>query len=182
MKGDLIKYFLPIILLFVIASCDDMEEKSNKLRQQYNGPQAEIDSMYTVYSDSGRIIFTIRASKQVDYFNGDRDFPGPLFIEFYDEESEGDVTSTLSANQGKFNNESKLYTVSGDVVVTNIEKDEQLKTEELNWLPGSDSIYTDKFVTIKTASELLYGEGLSSNQNFTKYRILRPTGEFDYDE
>ncbi|NMM46877.1 LPS export ABC transporter periplasmic protein LptC [Marinigracilibium pacificum] len=184
MNRYLVKYFSAALVVIFISACGDMEEKSNKLKeQQYTGPQAEIDSMYTVYSDSGKILFTIRASKQVDHFNGDRDFPGPLFIEFYEDEGDkGILASTLSANEGKYVKEENLYTVTGNVIVTNLEENETLRTEELNWLPGSDSIYTHRAVVIRTPTEVLHGEGLSSNQSFTKYRILRPIGEFEVNE
>jgi LPS export ABC transporter protein LptC len=56
-------------------------------------------------------------------------------------------------------------------------QNERLETQEITFLQDSDLIYTDKFVTITTNSGIIRGIGLRSNQNFTKYRILKPTGD-----
>jgi hypothetical protein len=57
-----------------------------------------------------------------------------------------------------------------------------LSTEELNWDPQKQIVFTDKFVVIETPTEILKGEGLEANQNFTKYKILKPTGVFSIND
>jgi len=37
-------------------------------------------------------------------------------------------------------------------------------------------IYTDKFVRITTATEILTGEGMEANQDFSSWVILKPRG------
>jgi hypothetical protein len=64
------------------------------------------------------------------------------------------------------------------VVVVNNKKGETVNTEELNWSPTTKKIYTDKFVTITTADEVLKGEGLDTDQDFSYTRIRKPTGIF----
>ena len=63
-------------------------------------------------------------------------------------------------------------------------KGERLNTEQLFWDENKQKIYTNKFVTIKTAREILYGNGLVSNEDFTQYKItdLRGTIEVDNPE
>jgi hypothetical protein len=53
-----------------------------------------------------------------------------------------------------------------------------MNTEELNWVPAKQKIFTDKFVTIQTKEEVLKGQGLEAKQDFSSYRILKPTGTF----
>ncbi len=60
----------------------------------------------------------------------------------------------------------KLINVKGDT----------LSTEYLVWDEVKEKIYTDKFVKITTADQLIYGDGLVSNQNFTEYRITNVKG------
>ena len=62
-----------------------------------------------------------------------------------------------------------------NVVVVN-EKGEKLNTEHLIWEEEGDRITSDAFVKITTADEILMGEGLESNQSFTKYRIKKIKG------
>ena len=54
--------------------------------------------------------------------------------------------------------------------------DDQLNTEELTWDPVQKKIYSDKFVRIRTADEILLGTGFESDQEFKRYRILNPEG------
>ena len=67
------------------------------------------------------------------------------------------------------------------VVVIN-EKGEKLNTEHLVWDKKTEKITSDVFVKITTDSEVLMGEGLISNQDFTEYRILKPRGIINLDE
>ena len=42
-------------------------------------------------------------------------------------------------------------------------------------------IYTNENVKITTAKELIYGVGLRAKQDFTQYKIAKPTGVFSID-
>jgi lipopolysaccharide export system protein LptC len=61
------------------------------------------------------------------------------------------------------------------VVVTNA-KNEQLNTEELVWNEKLQKFYTEKFVKISTPTQVIYGDGLESNQTFTQYKITNVKG------
>lgn len=63
----------------------------------------------------------------------------------------------------------------GNVVVIN-EKGEQLNTEHLTWDEKKQIIYTDEFVKISTADEIIYGTGLEANQEFSHYKIMNIKG------
>src|SRR5690606_41136095 len=70
-----------------------------------------------------------------------------------------------------------IYKATGDVEVNSYEKDQKLNTEELFWRRDKGEIYTDKFVRIETAEEILLGEGLTATQDFSSYKILKPRSE-----
>jgi LPS export ABC transporter protein LptC len=53
---------------------------------------------------------------------------------------------------------------------------EKLETERLIWDEQNKRIYTDAFVKITTATEVIRGTGMESNQDFTKYQIKHVTG------
>jgi lipopolysaccharide export system protein LptC len=59
---------------------------------------------------------------------------------------------------------------------------EKLETQELIFLQDSGKIFTDKFVTIHTKDAVFRGHGMESNDSFTKYRILKPSGEYNVQE
>jgi hypothetical protein len=54
---------------------------------------------------------------------------------------------------------------------------EKLETEKLVWDESRHRIYTDAFVKITTAKEVIMGKGMESNQDFTKCEIKQVTGQ-----
>ena len=50
------------------------------------------------------------------------------------------------------------------------------------WYPNEEKFISEKFVTIKTGNEVHSGEGMVSNQDFSDYEILKPSGIIEIDE
>jgi hypothetical protein len=63
-----------------------------------------------------------------------------------------------------------------------LKENKSLQTEELFWSPKDKKIYTDKFVIITTPTEIIKGEGLVANEDFSYYEIQKPTGIIALDE
>ena len=166
---------LSIISAFVL-SCNGNKTTLDDI-QEYQGPILEIDSGVTIYSDSAVTRLVMYANKQLEFESGDREFPNGIFIEFFED---GVIAATLKANSGYYNREEDKYTALGNVVVENFKEKNKLNTEELNWTPKDEKIYTDKFVTIESETEILNGEGLTANQDLTSYEVLKPTGFVKY--
>jgi lipopolysaccharide export system protein LptC len=172
-------YPIPIILVILLYwGCTGNPTTLDDI-QEYQGPVLEVDSGITIYSDSAIIKIKMYANKQLEFENGDREFPDGIFIEFFEE---GLITSTLKANIGYYKKDEDKYTALGDVVVNNIKEKQKLNTEELNWTPKDKKIFTDKFVRIESESEILTGEGLIANQDLSSYEILKPKGDFTIPE
>jgi LPS export ABC transporter protein LptC len=94
-------------------------------------------------------------------------------VEFYNDSLQ--VQSTLTAKYGKYFEQNGNVLVRDSVVVTNLKK-EQLNTEELVWNEKLQKFYTEKFVKITTPTQIIYGDGLESNQNFSEYKIINIKG------
>ena len=67
----------------------------------------------------------------------------------------------------------------GNVVVINYKTGERLDTEELIWDQAKELIYSYKFVKITSEDGVLYGDTLLADQDFSKRRILHPSGEIE---
>ena len=171
-------------LLFIVSALLMISCAKKQIEQiiPYNGPLIEVDSVVTLYSDSAVLRVKLKAPKEFEYQNGNREFPKGVDIEFYNEH--GVKSSTLVANTGYYNKEKEIYTVRGDVVIKSLLENKKMNTEELHWNPRIDKIYADTnvFVRIETPEEILTGKGLITNQQFTKYKILKPKGIFTVDE
>lgn len=159
-------------------SCDKPEEI--KEIKQYQGPLKEAENVELFYTELTEVKTHVKAPKVFEFENGNREFPEGIYIEFYGDNNK--VTSTLRANTAYYEKEENLWRGVGDVVIKNLEKGQQLNTEELFWQPDKEKIFTEKFVTIKESEQVLYGTGLEAKQDFSSYYIKKVEGEFYLDE
>ena len=171
----MIRFFL--FLLAISAGCNNPELKEP---QQYTGPLRKIENVETFYTEKDLVKMKVIAAMVYEFENGDREFPDGLYIEFYNEF--GKLESTLRANEAKFFKKENQWRGRGKVEVKNIEKNEQLNTEELFWKPAEEKIFTEKFVTIRQQGDVIYGEGLEAKQDMSDYIIKKPVGEFEVEE
>ena len=169
-------------LFFIMAGCADQNDLSQM--KEYEGPSYELTDVETLYSEGADentafVSFKLVASRQQVYEDNNLVFPEGIYIENFKED--GSIAFTLKANKGSYDNEEKTYKAEGNVVLRDLKQDQQLNTEELYWVPGpgDEAIYTDKFVTVKTNNEIIYGEGLRASQNFENYKILKPKGSLN---
>lgn len=147
---------------------------------EYEGPLSENENVKMQYAEKDRVKVILAAAKILEFANGDQEFPEGIFIEFYDEL--GNKTSTLRANDAYYFKTENKWRGRGNVEVINTQKQEQLNTEELFWTPTDKKIFTDKFVTIKLQSEVLYGTGFEAKEDLSDYSIKDPSGDFTVDE
>lgn len=166
-----------ILTTTLVVSCNQQEAAKP---QVYEGPMREAENVEMLYTEKQLLKVKMQAPKIFELQNGDRDFPEGLYLEFYDEA--GKLSSTLRANSAFYFKTENKWRGRGKVEVRNLAKNEQLNTEELFWMPATKRISTEKFVTIKMESEVIYGTGLDAAQDLSDYRITNPEGEFDVQE
>lgn len=174
MKYQSILFLLGLIML---SACNQSE---TSVPVEYEGPLSEAENVKMQYAEKDRVKVVLTAAKILEFANGDEEFPEGIYIEFYDEL--GNKTSTLRANDAYYFKEENKWRGRGNVEVINMQKQEQLNTEELFWTPTDKKIFTDKFVTIKLQSEVIYGTGLEAKEDLSDYRIKDPSGDFTVDE
>ncbi|MEQ8423521.1 MAG: LPS export ABC transporter periplasmic protein LptC [Cyclobacteriaceae bacterium] len=163
-----------LLMALVLFSCTPT---SSPQPVEYKGPLKEAENVEMFYAEQDVIKTKMIAKKFLEFENGDREFPEGIYLEFFDET--GKITSTLRANSAYYFSEEDKWRGRGKVEIVNIEKREQLNTEELFWKQDTKRIFTEKFVTIKLESEVIYGTGLEAAQDLSDYTIKNPEGEFD---
>lgn len=168
-----------LLLLFALAlsACNQSDLKEPLV---YDGPQRIAEDVELYYTENNQVKVKMIAPVVHEYESGDREFPEGLYLEFYDET--GRLESTLRANEAYYFKKEHQWRGRGKVEVKNIEKNEQLNTEELFWKPAEEKIFTDKFVTIRQQSDVIYGQGLEAKQDMSDYIIKKPEGEFAVEE
>ena len=146
--------------------------------QPYAGPLMETTNVRTLVSDSAKLKFQLTAPLEQQFENSDVLYPKGAVVTFYSADGKKTVVNTLMAKYAKFDKAKNLYTMRGDVRVTNVPEQQRLRTEELFYDKNKQLIYTDSamFVKVETPTEYIDGYGLTANQNFSRYSIKRPTG------
>ncbi len=169
--------FVILNVSLLLVGCE--ENKQAKKVNPYTGPIEEINDVKLLYSEAAKLKVKLTTAKQFRYLNDDRRYPKPVNISFYS--PTGEEITTIRSDSGKYDKAKDLYTVMGNVVVINKQKQEKLLTPELNWKPTTKKVFTDKRVTVlsQLTGEKLYGIGLDANQDFSQYSIRKPTGVFN---
>ena len=166
-----------IFIILVAAACSNSELQEPL---EYTGPLSEAEDVEMYYSDKDVVKVKMMAKLLYEYQSGDREFPKGIYIEFFDEFVK--LESTLKANEAYFFKNENQWRGRGNVEVRNVQKSEQLNTEELFWKPGEKRIFTEKFVTIKQQNDVIYGEGLDAAEDLSWYTITKLSGRLEVNE
>ena len=167
-------------LFFVLCSlffsaCNNSLEEAKLIVSRTNVNIEKGKDVQINYSDNG--VVRIQASgPKATRFNTEKpylEFSDGIKILFYN--SAREVESTLTAKHATAVENSHSMTARDSVVVVN-NKGEVLNTDELIWDEGKKIIYSNSFVKIATKDEILYGNGMIANENFTDYTIKHITG------
>ena len=163
-------------LLLLLSSCNNSLQEAKLVVSRTNvnienGKDVEIN-----YSDNG--VVRIKASgPTATRFNTEKpylEFSDGIKILFYNAAHE--VESTLTAKHATAVENSHSMTARDSVVVVN-NKGEVLNTDELIWNEEQKIIYSNSFVKIATNDEIIYGNGMTANENFSDYIIKHITGK-----
>jgi LPS export ABC transporter protein LptC len=165
-----------LLLLLVVGSFffSCRESVDPEALKVYDGPINAATNIYQVYSDSAIVRSEIRAARQLEFQNGDQEFPEGIDIKFFTKE--GELESTMVADRGYFIKDENLYRGEGNVQIHNLLKDQSLKSEEIFWNKARKKIYTEKFVTIQDKGTLFNGTGLEADDSFSDYKLKSPKG------
>ena len=166
-----------VFILLAASACSQTELKEPLI---YDGPARVGENVELYYTENNQVKVKMIAALIYEFETGDREFPKGIYLEFYNEF--GKLESTLRANEAYYFKKEDQWRGRGKVEVKNLEKNEQLNTEELFWKPAQEKIFTDKFVTIRQQADVIYGQGLEAKQDMSDYTIKKPEGEFAVEE
>ncbi len=169
-----------VILLFmtVLLACKTDLDTISIITKEDETPLETAFDVKIVYSEHAKIKMILESPKMDKYQSEERNFlemPDGVNVLFFD--SIGQQTSSLRANYAISYEEENIMEAHNDVVVIN-EKNEKLNTEHLIWDRNKQIIFTEKFVKITTDEEVLFGDGLESDERFDQWVIKRPRGVF----
>jgi len=170
-----------IFMAGILFSCvNDMDAIE---RVTYNEKAADevTQDLRIIYTDSGYAQVRIRAelAETVKMPKHVTKLKDGLRVDFFD--NEGGVSSTLTAIYGEVDYNTGLMFVKDSVVLYNYEKEQSLETEELFYNQKDSTIFTNKYCVVRKKGKGITGSGMgiTTNQNFSKYKITKPEGAID---
>lgn len=169
-----------VVLCCLFAACNDTESNLPKNLDELRRKEAGTESynILYAYSDSGRLTAKLYAKHDIERFDTEKQETYHHLDQGFVLETYGPgprLESIVKANVGKLYQKRGYAEALGNVVLTSI-KGEVMETEKLFWYRTENRIHTDEDVKIITKDEIIFGKGLESNTNFTRYKIYKIRG------
>lgn len=160
----------------MLFSCEGNLQGVRDMEIPEDAPQAVGSGINLKYTDSGKVVATLRSEKMRDFTNKAfpyREFPEGLEVEFYDKNNE---KNTVKANYGVVYESTGLIDLQGDVVIVTSDST-RLTASQLYWDQNQNWIFTDLPNTIRFQNGALNeGMGFDSNQEFSNFRSRSNVG------
>lgn len=173
---QIIKGIVTVIAVTMLFSCEGNLGRVRALDMPSGNPQAVGKNLYLKYTDSGRVVATLKSDRMFDYTNLDfpyREFPDGVEVVFFDKERD---SNTVTANYAIIYDETGLIDLQGDVVLVTSDST-RLEASQLYWDQSLGWVFTDKPNTIRFPNGAVNrGEGFDSDLNFTNFRSRTNVG------
>ncbi len=171
-----------IVAMFFIACENDLA----KVEQVIPKEMANVEvakGVELIYSDSAVVRVKIKSDKMLTHSQKGKqvkqEFPEGIAVDFFSERQR--VQSRLTARYAvRFEKRDEIEI--RDSVVWASAKPETLETEELIWDEKNKKVYSNRFVKITTATDVIYGYGFEANEDFTKWKINAVQGQMGIED
>ena len=174
---------IAIIIAMAFASCkDDGTSVVSHATDPEKVPTMSTTDVQTVISDSGHTRYRIEAPLWNMFEEAKHPhwtFPDGVTCEEMDNNYQ--TTSTLKCDSAYFDKENSLWTLTGNVKITNPSGDIVL-TDQLMWDQQQHKLYSDAFIHIEKQGRIIEGYGYESNERLTTYTLRQVEAIFPIDE
>jgi len=165
-----------IFFCLALGSCKNKMSDIEQIVGKNALKEDKADEVTIIYSEGGKVKFKLYTRELIrnevarppfaDLRNG-------LKLESFNDSLQ--VESTLTARYARYYERQQNVLLRDSIVVVN-KKGDRLSTEELVWNQQLKKFYTEKPVSIRTATQVIYGDGLEANQDFSWYQITNIKG------
>ena len=167
----------------VVAGCkDDSTTMVDHPTDPDKVPTMTTTDVQTVISDAGHTRYRI-STKLWNMYEEARDphwtFPKGVTCEELDDNYQS--VSTIKCDSAYFDKMKSLWTLTGNVRITNVTNDVVL-TDELMWNQQEHKMFSDAFIHIEKQGRIIEGYGYESNERLTTYKLRQVEAIFPVDE
>jgi LPS export ABC transporter protein LptC len=157
-------------------SCENNIEQIKAFYSTENLPILEATNFETLFTDSGKISYSLKAPKLLRFEDEGRnyiEFPEGMQLVKFDNNKR--IISSITANYAKQFVAEDKWEAKNNVIATNAQGD-TLKTEHLIWEEKKEIIYTEEYVKIIRTDQIITGIGFTSDQKLQNWKIKNPKG------
>jgi len=171
-----------LAVLVLATSCS--EEKTTVIAHPTDPervPTMTSRDVQTVISDDGHTRYRITTPLWKMYEEAKKPhwtFPQGVTAEELDETYQ--TIATIKCDSAYFDEDQQLWTLHGNVRITNTDKD-LILTDEMMWSQRLHKIYSDAFIHIEKQGRVIEGYGYESNEQLTTYRLSKVEAIFPVD-
>jgi len=156
--------------------CENNLEEIKAFYSAENLPILEARNFQTLFTDSGQVRFSLKAPKLLRFEDEGRNYiEFPEGMELIKFDANRKIISSITADYAKQFIAEDKWEAKNNVVATNAQGD-TLKTEHLIWEEKKEIIYTEEFVKIIRADQIITGIGFTSDQKLQNWKIKNPKG------
>lgn len=159
------------VLLSLLSACENDLDNVKKVTATDETPQQITAGLHTLYSDSGIVQYEIIANR-VEIFEVPKQktiFKNGFVVNYFDKNSK--LVSKLKADYGEIKQQSHIIIARNNVIFTNYEKNQTLKTEELFWDQATKKVRTEKNFFVESPTTYAKGVGLEADETFSNYSM-----------
>ncbi len=169
-------------ILSLFLGCDGKIEDIRAIPNITEQPSVSATKVELFHSQYGAVkLKVIATTVNVFKFQDDpkTEFPDGIIVEFFDDRM--NVTSYLSANKAVYYEKENRWEAMGNVEAKNIEGT-LFNTEFIEWDERKEEIKSDRFIKVTDKDAIIVGKGFKAKQDFTDWKILKPTGVFNVNQ
>lgn len=141
-------------------------------------PIQMVDNMFAVQTKDGVILQRMEAEQMLRFSTDSLDyetFPKGLYVYAYTED--GLLETYIRSDEAKHINEGKkskseLWEAYGNVVISNVIKNETMETDTIYWDRERAEIYTDCYVKLYSPQGFMQGKGMRSDDRARNASLL----------
>lgn len=179
------KIGLIAVLLFTLSglsSCENDLEAIERISFDVHSPDETTKNLKMIYADDAYARVEIFASLAETYRGKEEitKIKDSLKVHFFNEK--GEIVSKLTALYGEINYTKGTLMVKDSVRLYNYQKKQTLETEALFWNQKDSSIYSMSSVVVRSPKGTIFGEGIRTKQDFSKYELIKPVGHIEIDK
>ncbi len=168
------------VIIFMAACSSNKTEVAEGYENVDSLPSLYTRDVNTLISDSGVTRYRIEAPVWYMYESESMEnpywyFPEGLYVEQFD--TTFATETMIKGDTAIYYKKEQLWRLDRNVHIENVEG-RQFDTHQLYWNQKKRRIYSDSAIRITTGEEVIEGVGFESNEQITKYTILRVTGIF----